>query len=131
MRSHRIPLILTGMNLVLLVWIIMATSGTAAGQSAEPAVAQVLRANAIELVDAAGTVRAHFIVTPEGETLLRMRDANGEMRVKLGASEEGSGLVMADQSTQPGLHVLAKRGSTVVTLTDTNGQQRVLRPSDP
>jgi hypothetical protein len=30
-----------------------------------------------------------------------------------------------------GLHVLAKRGVTTLSLTDTNGQKRVIRASDP
>lgn len=126
MRIQRVPLILTGVNLVLLVWLIAATSGVAAGQSAAP----VLRASAIELVDATGLVRAHLIVTPENETLLRMRDANGDIRVKLGASEAGSGLLLADGWAQPGLHVLAKRGGSILRLADPDGQQRVIRPSD-
>jgi hypothetical protein len=127
MRLHRISTILSVINVVLVGWLVTATSGTAVGQGPAPAI----RASSIELVDDAGGVRAQLIVTPDGETLLRMRDAQGEIRVKLGASEEGSGLVMADQSAQPGLHVLAKRGSTRMTLTDSSGQQRVIQPVDP
>jgi hypothetical protein len=119
---------LTGINLALLVWLVAATREAAAGQGVAP----VIRASAIELVDEAGVVRAQLIVTPGGgETLLRMRDAKGEVRVKLGASEEGSGLLLADQSTEPGLHILAKRGTTTLTLTDTDGPRRVIRASDP
>jgi hypothetical protein len=126
MRVERLPMILTGINLGLLVWLVAATSGGVAGQSAAPAV----RASSIELVDDAGLVRAQLIVTPEGETLFRMRDAKGEVRTKLGASEEGSGLLLADDSTEPGLHILAKRGATTMTLSDRSGQQLVIRPAD-
>jgi hypothetical protein len=119
--------ILTGINLVLLVWLLAASREAVAGQVGAP----VLRASAIELVDAAGVVRAQLMVTPGGETLLRMRDAKGEVRVKLGASDEGSGLLLADRSTAPGLHVLAQRGTTTLTLTDADGTQRVIRASDP
>jgi hypothetical protein len=128
MRMRSLPLALTGLNLVLLIWLVATTSGVAQGQASAP----VVRASAIELVDDAGIVRAQLIVTPEGnETLLRMRDARGDVRLKLGVSEEGSGLVMADQTAQPGLHVNAKRGSTFLTLTDTGGQPKVIRASDP
>ena len=60
-----------------------------------------------------------------------MWDAKGEVRVKLGAGEDGSGLLLADQSTEPGLHILAKRGATTLSLTDTNGTRRVIRATDP
>ena len=127
MRAPSFLTVLTGLNLALLVWLALAARDAIAGQAGAP----VLRASAIELVDDAGLVRAQFMVTPDGETLLRMRDAKGEVRVKLGASEEGSGLLLTDQSTEPGLHVLAKRGSTTLSLTDTDGTRRVIRASDP
>jgi hypothetical protein len=127
MRMQRLLIVLTGVNLALLLGLLAATASVAFGQSANP----VVRASAIELVDDAGVVRAQLITTPEGGALLRMRDANGEVRVKLGADGEGSGLLLADGSAQPGLHVLAKRGGTMLSLTDSSGQQRVLRPTDP
>jgi hypothetical protein len=124
MRTRTLPVLLTGVNLALLVWLVV----TARAVEAQPG---VVRASAIELVDDAGLVRAQLMVTPDGETLLRMRDAKGEVRVKLGAGEDGSGLMLADQSTEPGLHVLAKRGTTMLSLTDTDGTRRVIRASDP
>jgi len=48
--------------------------------------------------------------------------------LKLGASEEGSGLLLLNESTEPGVHILAKRTGTRVTLTGKGGQQRVIRP---
>jgi hypothetical protein len=127
MRVRSLLTVLTGVNLALLIWLVAAGREAVAGQGVVP----VIRASAIELVDDNGVVRAQLIASTGGETLLRMRDARGEVRVKLGASEEGSGLLLADQSTEPGLHILAKSGATSLTLTDTNGPRRVIRASDP
>lgn len=131
MRAYRLPLLLSAMNLALLGWLTLTASHTVSGQADPAAVQPVLRANTIELVDTGGVVRAHLLVTEDGETLLRMRDANGHVRVKLGASEDGSGMLLANRDAQPGLHVLAKRGATSLTLTDSGGQPRVIRASDP
>lgn len=127
MASYRVPTILTAINLALLAWLALLAGG-AALRTGTPT---TLRANAIELVDDAGVVRAQWFVTPEGETLLRMRDANGQLRVKLGASQDGSGLLLSDDTAQPGLHALAERGATRLTLTGPGGQQHVIRATDP
>src|SRR5215216_4744465 len=127
MQGRALLIVLTGINLTLLVWLVVTARAAVAQQPVVP----VLRASAIELVDAAGLVRAQLMVTPDGETLLRMRDARGEVRVKLGAGEDGSGLMLADQSTEPGLHLLAKHGTTMLSLTDTDGTRRVIRATDP
>jgi hypothetical protein len=52
---------------------------------------------------------ARLSVESNGEAVFRMRDAEGTIRVKLGASKDGSGLVLLDERTEPGLHVLASR----------------------
>jgi hypothetical protein len=91
------------------------------------AVPAVLRAQAIELVDSRGRVRAQLNVTPDGEAVFRLRDANGVIRVKLGADEAGSGLLLANERAEPGVHILATRTRTSLTL-QRGGQRRVLRP---
>jgi hypothetical protein len=91
------------------------------------AVPAVLRAQAIELVDSHGKVRAQLNVTPDGEAVFRLRDPNGVIRVKLGADEAGSGLLLANERTEPGVHILATRSRTSLTL-QRGGQRRVLRP---
>jgi len=87
----------------------------------------VLRAQAIELVDSGGLVRAQLNVSPDGEVVFRLRDANGTIRVKLGASESGSGLVLVNERTELGVHILAERTGTSLTL-QRGGKRRVLRP---
>jgi len=49
-------------------------------------------------------------------------------RVKIGADTEGSGLLLIDGSTEPRIHMLAKRSGTSVTLTNIAGQRRVITP---
>ena len=131
MRAYRVPMILSGLNLVLLVWLVLITGSSANGQSEVGSTVPVLRANSIELVDNAGKVRAQLMVTEDSGTLLRMRDANGEVRVKLEAAVDGSGMLLANRDAQPGLHMLAKRGTTTLSLADTEGQPHVIRATDP
>ena len=52
----------------------------------------VLRAQMIELVDARGVTRARFTTEENGEVVLRLMAAKGELRLKLGAGNDGSGL---------------------------------------
>ena len=91
-----------------------------------PAAAQtqpdVVRAREIELVDSRGRVRAQLNVESSGEVVFRLRDSAGTIRVKLGASEDGSGLLLANEATEPGVHIVANRRAT--SLTVQRGEQR-------
>jgi hypothetical protein len=131
MRAYRAPMILSGLNLVLLVWLVLTTSSSANGQSEAGGTVPALRANSIELVDNAGKVRAQLMVTEDSGALLRMRDANGEVRVKLEAAVDGSGMLLANRDAQPGLHILAKRGATTLSLADSGGEPHVIRATAP
>ena len=88
---------------------------------------EVLRARAIELVDEAGLARAQLNVSPDGQVVFRLRDESGAIRVKLGADENGSGLLLLDNRTTPGVQALATRARTSLTLRR-SGHRRVLRP---
>jgi hypothetical protein len=48
--------------------------------------------------------------------------------VKLGASTDGSGLVLIDDRTEPGVQILAQQDGTSLTLTDQSGAKRVIEP---
>jgi hypothetical protein len=54
-----------------------------------------------------------------------MKDQAGTIRVKLGAGEDGSALVLLDDSTEPGIHALAKKNGGSLTLQDKSGKKRV------
>jgi hypothetical protein len=122
MTIRRLAVTLTVLTLVLLLEAVL-NDRAAHAKEIQP----VLRAQAIELVDGSGRVRAQLNVTPRGEVLFRLRDAKGAIRVKLGASEAGSGLLLANERTEPGVHMLAGRAQTSVTL-QRGATRRVLRP---
>jgi hypothetical protein len=79
-------------------------------------------------VDEHGQVRAQLEVESSGEAVLRLRDAEGQIRVKLGASADGSGLLLLDAATEPAIHMLANRRGTTVTWTAKDGQRRTITP---
>jgi hypothetical protein len=107
MSVQRFALGLTVVNLVLLSLILP----QALSSSGQP-VSSVLRARVIELVDADGRVRSRLNVERDGEVVFRLLDQKGTIRVKLGAGEHGSGLVLLDETTEPGVHLLARRQAT-------------------
>jgi len=123
MNMNRLSVVLTVINFVLLI-IVLAQSRLIATQT----IPQVLRVRAFELVDDNGEVRAQLNVESNGEVVFRLRDAKGTIRVKLGASEEGSGLLLINDLTEPGVHILADQNGTSLTLTEEGGAKRVIEP---
>jgi hypothetical protein len=91
-----------------------------------------LRTRALELVDDRGVVRSRLDVEPSGEVVFRLMDSNGTIRVKLGAGEDGSGLLLLDETTEPAVHLIARRiatkersNTTRITLNSAAGQRTV------
>lgn len=123
MNAQRFTIIFTIINLIIVV-ILLARETPATAQTKH----SILRAETIELVDGAGEVRAQLKVEPNGEAVFRMRDASGTIRIKIGASEDGSGLLLLSDSTEPGVQMLAKNTGSSLTLTDKQGKQRVITP---
>jgi hypothetical protein len=129
MTMQRSALALLVVNLVLLTLLFNRQRASAA-QAIEP----VLRARALELVDAHGRVRSRLNVESDGEVIFRLFDQTGTIRVKLGADKDGSGLVLNDETTEPGVHIIARRAplperkTTGLTLTGAGGRQRVVTP---
>jgi hypothetical protein len=78
-------------------------------------VAPVLRAHEIQLVSRDG-----------GN--LRLRSAEDEVRVKLGAARDGSALLLLDQDTEPGLRLATDNGQTRITLASRGRTPQVLQP---
>ena len=121
MKLQRVVMAFLCVNLLLLLGVLLlGRSAVAQG------VAPVLRARAIELVDDRGLVRAQLDVEASGEVVFRLRDASGTIRVKIGASE-GSGLVLLDEATEPGIHMLAKRAGTTLTVAK-GTRQHTIKP---
>jgi hypothetical protein len=90
-------------------------------------VPSVLRARTIELVDGRRQVRAQIKVERSGEVVFRLRDRDGAVRVKLGAGREGSGLLLLNERTEPGVQALAGTDRTSVTV-QRGDQRNVLVP---
>jgi hypothetical protein len=85
-------------------------------------VPSVVKARAFELVDGRGRARMQIEVERGGEVVFRLRDQDGAIRVKLGASRTGSGLLLANELTEPGIQALAGAERTSVSLQ--RGDQR-------
>ena len=132
MRTHRLMIALTAVNLlaVVLTWVQL-----------RPAVADnvapVLRGSALEIVDERGQVRAQIKIEPAATTegkkypesaVFRLKDPEGRIRVKLGADQDGSALVLTDDSQQPGVHVLAKGTGSSVKVVNKSGKEAVVKP---
>lgn len=124
MNTNRLAVALTVINLILLI-VVIAQSRMTANQT----IPEVLRVRAFELIDENGRVRAQLnIDETNGEVIFRLRDEKETIRVKLGASEEGSGLLLINDLTEPGVHLLAKQDDTSLTLTDHSGAEQVIKP---
>lgn len=124
MNTHRLASALTVTNLILLI-VLVIQSQTIANQR----IPDVLRVQAFELVDGNGRIRAQLdIDETTGEVIFRLRDENENIRVKLGASEEGSGLLLINELTEPGVHILAKQGDTSLTLMNQGGVKQIIEP---
>jgi hypothetical protein len=144
MNLHRLAIGLSAVNLVLLalilgrgLWLVPPAAPMMPQTSlpAAPGVVPVLRGRALEIVDERGQIRSRLDVEADGEVVLRLIDRNGTIRIKLGADENGSGLLLLDESTEPGVHIIARRAgtpampaTTSVTLRGADGQERVIRP---
>jgi hypothetical protein len=122
MTERRLLVVLIGINVVLVAALLARTQGTAA---ASP---ETVRAKAIELVDEHGQVRAQLNVESSGEAVFRLRDSKGQIRVKLDANGDGSGLLLLDESTEPAIHMLAKRDGPSMTMMSKRGQRRTITP---
>jgi hypothetical protein len=122
MNPSRLILALVGMNAALATALVMQSGRASAASDPE-----VIRARLFELVDEKGSVRAQLKIEDGGEAVFRMRDAAGEVRVKLGADKDGSGLLLANGKTEPGIHMVARTGETHLTLLDRDAR-RVLTP---
>jgi hypothetical protein len=131
MSSYHFASALALTNLALLAMLALGGDVTRAA----PTAPQVLRAELIELVDAKGAVRAQLKTEDDGAVVLRLRDRNGHVRVKLAADELGSGLLLADDETGVGVHVvsgisrLTRERATGVTIAEPRGAKTVIGPS--
>lgn len=106
-----------------------AISATKAGEAGKAGKAPaVLRAQAFELVNKQGKVVAQLHLGEDGGGNLRLRSGNGTVRVKLGATADGSGLLLCDKWSDPAVSLVSKESGTSVTLAQRGKKELVLRP---
>lgn len=121
MRTQKILFGISLLNLVLLLFVLSERHSVSA-QGGGP----VLRGRALEIVDARDRVRASITVEPpvtiDGRTypetvLLRMSDPNVRPIVKLVATEQGSGLMLSNDSVG-GVQIGAQDTGSFVKVTN-------------
>ena len=137
MKLRRLLVLITALNLILLLCSVAQTRAIVAER-----VAPVLRGRALEIVDDKGRVRASITVLPgdpkfkmpDGtvgypeSVLLRMISPEGRPNVKLGASEQGSGLGLGGEDDPTYVQILAQGPSTSIKLTSKDGREQVIKP---
>lgn len=129
MRDRTTQLLLVIVAVLLGAQLLRSTPAVARARADESGeVPAVLRAHMFELVDDRGQVRANLKVEPEGVAVFRLRDAKGTIRVKLGGSEDGSGLLLLDDRTEPAIHLQVQPTGTRLTLAEEGKENRVLTP---
>ena len=123
MSNPRVAVAITALNCALL-FLLLLHGGFATAQTPTP----VLRGRVLELVDDRGQLRARLNVEPGGGVVLRLLDQRGTIRVKLGADQEGSGLLLANDATEPGIHLLANARGSSMRVVNKDGRERVVTP---
>jgi hypothetical protein len=135
MKTHRILVALTVLNLVLLSFLLLTRTRPALAYTG----ADVVRGTALEIVDSRGRVRASIKVQP-AETfeptgrkypetvVLRLIDPNGRPEVKIVASEQGGGLSFVGDSDATRVLLHADRVESSLRLTNNAGRQRLIEP---
>lgn len=96
MKSQRLAVGLTIINLAVMVSTLTECVAPTDAQTATT----ILRVSALELVDEHGNVRSRLNVESDGGVVFRLMDQRGTIRVKLGAAESGSGLLLANGATE-------------------------------
>ena len=136
MKTPRVAVALTVVNIVLLL--------LSLGRLVQPALADapadVLRARALQIVDEQGRVRASLAVLPattsaDGVTsqetvLLRLITERGRPTVKIGASEQESGVSFAGPTGTKDTYAILGAKSTMssLKLRSEEGRERVIEP---
>ena len=136
----RLLVVLTLANVALLAYLLSQVQpafGFAQARAGAQSVAPVVRAQALEIVDNQGRLRASLNIQPaskhDGQTspetvLLRLIDANGKPIVKLAGAEGAAGLGLNDGSDTTYALIEAKDADAYVRLTTTAGGRQLIRP---
>jgi hypothetical protein len=143
MKSQRVLTVLTLVNLGILIFLIM--HRTAPVEASSPAT--VLRARALEIVDAQGKLRASLQVIPEGPSrrpdgspaeqsgtvhpeavVFRLIRPDGRPSVKIATTEQGSGIDLSGGIDPTYIVLSSEGGETSLSLTNKDGRRQVIKP---
>ena len=144
MKSQRLLIALTVLNLGLLVFLLAQVEVRFLGFRFLPRSVEVtgagavLRGRALEITDDEGRTRASIrlypaSVQPDGTTypetvLLRLINSQGTPNVKLAATEDGSGLVLSGEANPTHVQILARGPTVSLKLTNMDGRQQSITP---
>lgn len=118
--------LLTAVGLLLAAHLVRSTPSVPVAGAQD--VAPVVRAQALELVNAQGQVVAQLYTGDDGGGNLRLRSGDGVVRVKLGATTDGSGLLLLDRNVEPAIVLGSGEDGTSLTLAQQGRRNRVIRP---
>ena len=143
MKNTHAVVALTLMNLGMLIFILFHHTAPVQASGAE----QVIRARALEIVDAQGKVRASISVIPEGPArradgsltehgdrifpeavVLRLIRPDGRPSVKIATTEQGSALDLGGGIDPTYMVLSSEGGETSLTLTNKDGRRQVIKP---
>lgn len=129
MKERTTQILLAIIAVLLLVHLVRPAwiSPSAQAQQGET-IPAVLRAQSIELVDKQGQARAQLFLGEDGSGNLRLRDGAGTVRVKLGATETGAGLILFDADVEPAIWASTDKSSTSLKLAEKGKAQRIIKP---
>lgn len=68
------------------------------------------------------------VYAPDGQVVFRLFDQDETIQEKLGASTTGSGLVLLNERTEPGIQRLTDQNDTRITLVGKAGTRQVIKP---
>jgi hypothetical protein len=129
MNIQRTAILLTVINLALLIFLVVQARSTPVLSS------PIMRTQGLELVDGHGQTRARLQIKGSDTVELDLFDQTGNVRVKLGGGENGSGLFLADETTNTGVQIIARRTGTTdqpattgIIFTGADGLRREITP---
>jgi len=133
MKTQRLTIVLTVINLLILL-IVLFLFTTAFKSEVVP----IVRGHAFELIDEHGKVRAEIKVLPTEPTLkmpdgtvgypetvlFRLFDSEGGPNVKIGATDDGAGLVLGGESGY--IQILSRTAEPTVKLANKKGDEHII-----
>ncbi len=128
MKERTTQALLALIALLLLAHLARPTTFLTNAQVIKEPVPAVLRAQAIELVNKQGQVVAQLYLGEDGSGNLRLRDASGTVRAKLGASAQGAGLLLLDKDVEPAFWLISNETGTSMTLAEKGKAKKVFKP---